>query len=84
MSNKTTYPKSRITNAEFTVIQLLNKEQRQEGAVFLPALTFFVSFLCQDKKENEVIKKRKPEKIKNSLLSFKEVKIPLVHQKDIL
>jgi hypothetical protein len=44
-----TAPKSRITNAEATVVQPMHIAVRQERAVFVPALTFLLLFASRQK-----------------------------------
>ncbi len=42
-------PRSRITKVEVTVVQKVIKAERQERAVFVPALTFLVTFCVKTK-----------------------------------
>jgi hypothetical protein len=41
--------KSRITNAEATVVQKMSRAIGQEGVVILPALTFLLLFVSRQK-----------------------------------
>ncbi len=45
--------KSRITNAEATVVQLMHIAVRQERAVIVPALTFLLLFASRQKVNNK-------------------------------
>jgi hypothetical protein len=48
-------PKSRITEAEATVVQLVHIAVRQERPVFVPALTFLLLFASRQKVNNNNI-----------------------------
>ncbi len=49
-------PKNRITNAEATVAQKTGTAARQERAVFVPALTFLVTFCVKTKSNIKSLK----------------------------